>query len=276
MAKKHGYAGSYIFLDAELKQAVPGTDAIKAFYQVVRSAVYRAGFYTYQFMYSSFHKSVFTSSDGVWAAAYPLGAQATSVAPNFNYFPSVDNCIAWQFTDNWKGMKIDGSICLTDDLTKKATSQSTGSTTNAEYYRSILKRVRLKQTTKIYKDKYLDQEVRSYPKGEEFELVPEKPFTTGSGATRYRTESGFYITGNMDYVDSIYYLAKEYSGKKTIELKREAKIYKDKEFEQPVRSYPKGTQFKVVENVALSSGRRCFKIESGHYITANKDYSKFV
>lgn len=272
VAKQYGYKGSYIFLDAELTGAVPTTEAIKAFYKIVRDAGYKAGFYTYKFMYPRFHPSVFTTSDGVWAAAYPLGDKATSSHPNMGYFPSVANCLAWQFTDNWKGMHIDGSITLDNRLLGGSSQQEK----TASYYKGILKRIRLKQTTKIYKDKHLKTAVRSYGEGEEFEIIPQKPYITKSGATRYQTESGFYITGNMDYVDSLYYLGMNYNQSHLIELKRTAKLYNDKSFKQVVREYPKGTQFKVVENVALDNGRHCFKVQSGHYITANKDYVKFV
>lgn len=271
VAKQHGYKGSYIFLDAESTNAVPSTEAINAFYRVVRNAGYKAGFYTYKFMYPYFAKSVFTGSDGVWAAAYPLGSNATSSLPDMNYFPSVDNCLAWQFTDNWKGMKVDGSITLDDRLTS---GNLPPLSKNPEYYTAKLKRVRLNRPTYIYKDKKLKTKVQQFDTGEEFEIV-DGPFKDGK-ATRYKTESGFYITGNLDYVNSIYHLRKEYNGSKTVELKKTAKLYKDKEFKKVVREYPKGTQFNIKDNVGLSNGRRVFKTESGFYITANKDYVKFA
>lgn len=276
-AKKLNLKGCYIFLDAELTNAVPSEAAVLAFYNEIRKAGFKAGFYTYQFMFPKFSKKCFTASDGVWVAAYPLGNKATNSEPDMNYFPSQENVMLWQFTDNWKGMNVDGSIDIDGRLFKgnnapnKPTQEDKPS-----YYNAVLKRIRLKQTAKIYKDKYLNDPVRSYPKDTEFELIPEKPFKTKSGATRYKTESGYYITGNQDYVNSIYFLDKSYSGKKTIELKQAAYLYKDKYFKERVRKYEKGTRFNIVENVALSSGRRCFKTESGYYITANKDYSKFV
>lgn len=273
VAKKHGYKGSYIFLDAELSNAVPSTDAVKAFYKVVRNAGYKAGFYTYKFMYSYFSNSVFTLSDGVWAAAYPLGNKATSSKPDMGYFPSVDNCLAWQFTDNWKGMSIDGSITLDDRLTSGGSTLAPLSE-YPEYYTGKLKRIRLKRPTYIYKDKKLKTKVKQFDTGEEFE-IKAGPFKDGK-ATRYQTESGYYITGNLDYVNSIYHHRESYNGSKTIELKKTAYLYKDKAFKKKVRSYPKGTQFVVKDNVTLSSGRHCFKTESGYYITANKDYVKWA
>lgn len=262
-AKRYGYKGSYIFLDAELTSAVPSTQAVGQFYSTVRSAGYKAGFYTYKFMYPYFSKSVFTGSDGVWAAAYPLGNQATWSKPNMGYFPSVDNCVAWQFTDNWQGKNIDGSITLDDRLTLKPEKPT--------YYHAKLKRVRLNQPTKIYKDKNLTKPVGEFSTGEEFEIVGGS-YSSKNGMTSYKTQSGYYITGNQKYVNSVYHLSQP----KTIELKKTAKLYKDAEFKHPVRSYGKETQFNVVKNVELSSHRRCFKTQSGYYISANKDYAKIV
>lgn len=262
-AKHFGYKGSYIFLDAELTNAVPSTQAVGEFYKTVRQAGYKAGFYTYQFMYPYFSKSVFTGSDGVWAAAYPLGNRATWSKPNMSYFPSQDNVLAWQFTDNWQGKNVDSSITLDDRLTLKPQKQT--------YYHAKLKRVRLKQPTKIYKDKELTKPAGEFATGEEFEIIGGS-YSRKNGATSYKTQSGFYITGNQSYVNSIYHL----SNPKTVELKKTAKIYKDPEFKHPVRSYSKGTQFNVTKNVALSSGRRCFKTQSSFYITGNKDYTKIT
>lgn len=43
----------------------------------------------------------------LWVAAYPYkGATNT---PDFNYFPSMEGVIIWQFTDNWRGMDVDGN-----------------------------------------------------------------------------------------------------------------------------------------------------------------------
>ena len=48
----------------------------------------------------------------LWVAAYPYSG-ATST-PNFGYFPSMDGVAMWQFTDNWRGLGVDGNITLID------------------------------------------------------------------------------------------------------------------------------------------------------------------
>lgn len=57
----------------------------------------------------------------LWVAAYPYkGATNT---PNFNYFPSMEGVIIWQFTDNWRGMDVDGNINLLELETTVSVSQ---------------------------------------------------------------------------------------------------------------------------------------------------------
>lgn len=59
----------------------------------------------------------------LWVAAYPYKG-ATNTA-DFNYFPSMEGVAIWQFTDNWRGLNIDGNISLIDLKTDgKPTPQS--------------------------------------------------------------------------------------------------------------------------------------------------------
>lgn len=50
----------------------------------------------------------------LWVAAYPLGKGVPASEPDFGYFPSMDGVAIWQFTDNWKNLKVDGNISLID------------------------------------------------------------------------------------------------------------------------------------------------------------------
>lgn len=52
--------------------------------------------------------------NSLWVAAYPLGNGVPASEPNFGYFPSIDGVAIWQFTDDWKGMSVDGNISLID------------------------------------------------------------------------------------------------------------------------------------------------------------------
>ena len=44
----------------------------------------------------------------IWIASYPTTSAVDG--PDFNYFPSTDGVIMWQYTDNWKGMNVDSSV----------------------------------------------------------------------------------------------------------------------------------------------------------------------
>ena len=50
----------------------------------------------------------------LWVAAYPLDNGIPVSEPDFGYFPSMDGVAIWQFTDNWKNLKVDGNISLID------------------------------------------------------------------------------------------------------------------------------------------------------------------
>lgn len=52
--------------------------------------------------------------NSLWVAAYPLGNGVSASEPDFGYFPSMDGVAIWQFTDNWKNLKVDGNISLID------------------------------------------------------------------------------------------------------------------------------------------------------------------
>lgn len=47
----------------------------------------------------------------LWVASYATMGRIDT--PNFGYFPSMDGVAIWQFTDNWKGLSVDGNIVLT-------------------------------------------------------------------------------------------------------------------------------------------------------------------
>ena len=53
--------------------------------------------------------------NSLWVASYPTMGRIDSA--NMNYFPSMDGVAIWQFTDNWKGMSVDGNICVLDTKT---------------------------------------------------------------------------------------------------------------------------------------------------------------
>ena len=116
-AKARLAKGSILALDYE-DAGTTGTNkaananAIITFMQDVKNAGFIPWFYTGKYFINAHvnHAAVnkvFPNS--TWIAGYP----GTSY-PDFNYFPSVDGVVAWQYTNNWKSLGVDGSTLLLD------------------------------------------------------------------------------------------------------------------------------------------------------------------
>ena len=87
-------------------------NAIIAFMQDVKNAGFIPWFYTGKYFINAHvnHAAVNKAfPNTTWIAGYP----GTSY-PDFNYFPSVNGVIAWQYTNNWKSLGVDGSTLLLD------------------------------------------------------------------------------------------------------------------------------------------------------------------
>lgn len=48
----------------------------------------------------------------LWVASYKVSGRQDYA--DFNYFPSMDGVAIWQFADNYRGLNVDGNICLID------------------------------------------------------------------------------------------------------------------------------------------------------------------
>lgn len=112
--------GAPLVLDYEerLGYRASNTQAAIAFLKCVKAAGYRPVFYSYSGMANLWDFEAIHAATGavMWIAAYPTLAGVTS--PNMGYFPGISNFIcAWQFTDNFFGEHIDGSIDLTGVFT---------------------------------------------------------------------------------------------------------------------------------------------------------------
>ena len=121
-------AGAPLVLDYEerLGYRTSNTQAAIAFLKCVKAAGYQPVFYSYSGMSSLWDFEAIHAATGavMWIAAYPTMSAVT--APYMNYFPGISNHIgAWQFTDNFFGEHIDGSIDLTGVFTGMAEQKIT-------------------------------------------------------------------------------------------------------------------------------------------------------
>lgn len=96
---------------------VPSADAIIAFLDTIVSAGYKPLLYSGAALLKGnvdTDKVLAKYPNSLWVAAYPLGNGVPASEPTFGYFPSMEGVAIWQFTDNWRGLKVDGNISLID------------------------------------------------------------------------------------------------------------------------------------------------------------------
>ena len=127
--------GSYLACDWEVDDnnatnggRVPSANAILAFLDTIVTAGYKPLLYSGAALLKGnvdTGKVLAKYPNSLWVAAYPLGNGVPASEPDFGYFPSMDGVAIWQFTDDWKGMSVDGNISLIDlKSDSKATPQS--------------------------------------------------------------------------------------------------------------------------------------------------------
>ena len=116
--------GTYLASDWEVDDnnatnagRVPSANAILAFLDTIVAAGYKPLLYSGAALLKGnidTDKVLAKYPNCLWVAAYPLGNGVPAREPNFGYFPSMDGVAIWQFTDNWKNLKVDGNISLID------------------------------------------------------------------------------------------------------------------------------------------------------------------
>ena len=119
--------GSIIVLDYEERAGIRAynTQACIAFCKTIKAAGFVPAFYSYSGMASLWDYEAIRQATGAkfWVAAYPRLGPA--YAPDYGSFPSISAYIdGWQYTDNWRGWGVDGSVDLTGvfTTTEKVTS----------------------------------------------------------------------------------------------------------------------------------------------------------
>lgn len=112
--------GSYIACDYETGQGnniyggkTPTANAIIAFMDQIKAAGYQPLLYASS---SVLQNQIDTNSvvakypNSLWVASYAISGRIDN--PNFNYFPSMNGVSIWQFTDNWRGLNVDGNVTV--------------------------------------------------------------------------------------------------------------------------------------------------------------------
>ncbi|MCJ2172036.1 SLAP domain-containing protein [Lactobacillus kefiranofaciens subsp. kefirgranum] len=112
--------GSYIACDYETGQGnniyggkTPTANAIIAFMDQIKAAGYKPLLYASSSVLQhqiDANSVVAKYPNSLWVASYAISGRIDN--PNFNYFPSMNGVSIWQFTDNWRGLNVDGNVAV--------------------------------------------------------------------------------------------------------------------------------------------------------------------
>ena len=101
------------------------TDAVLAAMQVIKEAGYKPLIYSGAYNFRnrlSISRIIKSFGTCLWVASYKISGRQDYA--DFNYFPSMDGVAIWQFTDNYRGLGVDGNITLIDLKISSGSSQS--------------------------------------------------------------------------------------------------------------------------------------------------------
>lgn len=120
-------SGAYLAVDWETGSgnivngpASTNTQAIIAAMDKIKTAGYKPLLYSGAYVLrNNVHtaKVIVCYPNSLWVASYPVSGRINMA--NMAYFPSMDGVAIWQFTDNWRGMSVDGNIVVLDSSADK-------------------------------------------------------------------------------------------------------------------------------------------------------------
>lgn len=105
--------GSYFAIDWETgatKDIEANTQAVMAFMRATKNAGYQPLLYTGAYYTKNLNLKEIIANFGncLWIASYKTTDAQSE--PDFNYFPSMDGVLMWQYSDKWNGMNVDGDV----------------------------------------------------------------------------------------------------------------------------------------------------------------------
>lgn len=157
-AKQNISKKRYLFLDWEAGSGnvVTGaksanTTAIVAFMDACKKAGYKVGLYSGASLLKTAidtKKIVKRYGTCLWVASYPTMSAVSSA--DFNYFPSMDGVLIWQFTSKWHGLGVDGNVAFFP-AAKKADTKKTTEPAKKAPAKETKPKAKPKATTKDFK-----------------------------------------------------------------------------------------------------------------------------
>lgn len=216
--------------------------------------------------------------------SYKLGGWPASYGTNSS---GVAGAKAWQYTDNWQGLGVDGSLDYGGQYTgathyakKKPTPKLTKDNVDDYYYTYNPKRIIVKRTIYQHKTNQLSNKSsrgRKLKAGTVVDIA-KLHFSGDSVPVPYfELANGTFITANRYFVKNAYY---ELPSLKAIEVIKPTYLYHDlkrtkvvKRVHKATNKWPKGTPFDVAKVIHVN-GTWVLKLANGFYCTAYKKYVK--
>lgn len=214
---------------------------------------------------------------GGWPASYGSSSSGVSGAK------------AWQYTDNWLGLGVDGSLDYGGQYTtKQATAEKkpepklTKQNVDDYYYTYNPRRIIVKRTIYQHKNNQLGSKAnrgRKLKPGTAVDIASIHFSSDKVPVPFFKLANGTYITANRYFVKNAFY---ELPSLKAIEVIKPTYLYHDLHRTKVVKrkgfkknKWPKGTPFDV-QKVIHWKGGFVLKLANGFYCTAYKKYVKKI
>ncbi len=220
--------GSYLADDFEhgsgnnVNGSISGnTDAILAAMQVIKEAGYKPMLYSGAYvLHNRVSASRIVKSYGtcLWVASYKVSGRQDYA--DFGYFPSMDGVAIWQFTNNYRGLGVDGNIAVVDlkvslhSSTDKPTNKPAESLSQHPVVKWNIGAVAVVANSKgayVYTSSKLDKRESSKPKpcGSVWQVFGFENGAVKVGKNQYFDGRAVYVKGNpIAYNDSKHAVAK--------------------------------------------------------------------
>lgn len=278
-------AGSYIACDWETGQGnnVNGgkdasANAIVAFMDKVKAAGYQPLLYSGAYLLNNnVNTNIVLNKypNALWVANYATMGRIDTA--DFNYFPSMNGVAIWQFTDNWRGLNVDGNITLlplqfnnpnnvTDsNATKEPSSQGP---TNPNAAISEQAKPADNKTTPSSPAEVKTQKTvmhKAYVYDKDGNKVEGKVYSAYSSIT---VLGGIVAMHNHDYYkvgDNQYVVVGNIDGTKRV-LKKNAYVYNNKGRRVYVPTLRRGITVPTYGSSMTINGKKYYRINKNRYV----------
>lgn len=271
-------SGSYIACDWETGDGnnVNGgknasATAILAFMKQVKAAGYQPLLYSAAYLLNNnINTSMILAQypNSLWVASYATMGRIDT--PNFNYFPSMNGIAIWQFTDNWRGLNVDGNISLlpltmnsSSNTSSAASSQAATSNINQQASASAASSSSSSsevKTTKTIMHRAAIYDQNGKRVGRTI-LATYKKVTVLGGIVRINNKN-YYKIGSNQYV-----VASNIDGTSS-HVKHNAYVYNGKGARVYVPTIKKGSTITTYGSKVKLGGKYYYRINVGRYVKA--------